>query len=124
MAERLTGAAITKYLGITPLINAGGPNTRHSGSRPRPEAIRAMEAMSEVFVQIDELLIAAGERIAELTGNEAATITSGASGGLVVQAAAAMAKDNHRWHAARTDHPAGTSVYVRSPLPGRGCQVC
>lgn len=51
-----------------------------------------MEAMSEVFVQIDELLIAAGERIAELTGNEAATITSGASGGLVVQAAAAMAK--------------------------------
>ena len=94
MAERLTGAAITKYLGITPLINAGGPNTRHSGSRPRPEAIRAMEAMREVFVQIDELLIAAGERIAELTGNEAATITSGASGGLVVQAAAAMAKDD------------------------------
>ena len=94
MAERLTGAAITKYLGITPLINAGGPNTRHSGSRPRPEAIRAMEAMSEVFVQIDELLIAAGECIAELTGNEAATITSGASGGLVVQAAAAMAKDD------------------------------
>jgi L-seryl-tRNA(Ser) seleniumtransferase len=53
-----------------------------------------MEAMSEVFVDMDELLLAAGERIAELTGNEAATITSGASGGLVVQAAAAMAKDD------------------------------
>ena len=93
-AGRITGIAIAESLGITPLINAGGPNTRHSGSRPRPEAIQAMEAMSEVFVQIDEMLIAAGERIAELTENEAATVTSGASGGLVVQAAAAMAKDD------------------------------
>jgi D-glucosaminate-6-phosphate ammonia-lyase len=92
--EQLTGLAITESLGITPLINAGGPNTKHSGSRPRLESIEAMEAMSEVFVNIDELLLAAGERIAELTGNEAATVTSGASGGLVVQAAAAMAKDD------------------------------
>ena len=90
----ITGLSIAEGLGILPLINAGGPNTKHSGSRPHPEAIRAMEAMSEVFVQMDELLIAAGERIAELTGNEAATVTSGASGGLVVQAAAAMAKDD------------------------------
>lgn len=92
--NELTGLAITESLGITPLINAGGPNTQHSGSRPRLESIEAMEAMSEVFVHIDELLLAAGERIAELTGNEAATVTSGASGGLVVQAAAAMAKDD------------------------------
>lgn len=92
--DELTGLSIVESLGIIPLINAGGPNTRHSGSRPRPEAIRAMEAMSEVFVEMDELLIAAGERIAELTGNEAATITSGASGGMVVQAAAAMARDD------------------------------
>ena len=92
--EQLTGLAITDSLGITPLINAGGPNTKHSGSRPRLESIEAMEAMSEVFIQMDELLLAAGERIAELTGNEAATVTSGASGGLVVQAAAAMAKDD------------------------------
>ena len=92
--KTLTGQSIVDGLGVTPLINAGGPNTKHSGSRPRPEAIEAMEAMSEVFVDMDELLLAAGERIAEITGNEAATITSGASGGLVVQAAAAMAKDD------------------------------
>jgi D-glucosaminate-6-phosphate ammonia-lyase len=90
----LSGSSISKSLGITPLINAGGPNTKHSGSRPRQEVLEAMEAMSEVFVDMDELLLAAGERIAELTGNEAATVTSGASGGLVVQAAAAMAKDD------------------------------
>ena len=94
LAGGLTGRSIIDSLGVVPLINAGGPNTKHSGSRPRPEAIEAMEAMSEVFVDMDELLLAAGERIAELTGNEAATITSGASGGLVVQAAAAMAKDD------------------------------
>ncbi|HIK90013.1 MAG TPA: aminotransferase class V-fold PLP-dependent enzyme [Dehalococcoidia bacterium] len=92
--QTLTGQSIVDDLGVTPLINAGGPNTKHSGSRPRLEAIEAMEAMSEVFVDMDELLLAAGERIAEITGNEAATITSGASGGLVVQAAAAMAKDD------------------------------
>jgi D-glucosaminate-6-phosphate ammonia-lyase len=48
--------------------------------------------MSEVFVNIDELLIAAGKEIAMLVGAEAATITSGASGSLVVQAAAAVSK--------------------------------
>ncbi len=90
----MSGQSIIDNLGITKLINAGGPNTKHSGSRPRPETIRAMKAMSEVFVDMEELLIAAGRRIADLTGNEAATITSGASGGLVVQAAAAMAKDD------------------------------
>ena len=92
--DRLTGRSILKELGVTPLINAGGPNTKHSGSRPRPEAIDAMNAMSEVFVDLEELLLAAGDEIAKLTGNEAATVTSGASGGLVVQAAAAMAKDD------------------------------
>ncbi|HCI86337.1 MAG TPA: L-seryl-tRNA selenium transferase, partial [Dehalococcoidia bacterium] len=94
MPDQLSGKSIIDDLGVTSLINAGGPNTKHSGSRPRTEVIEAMEAMSEVFVDIEELLIAAGKRVAELTGNEAATITSGASGGLVLQAAAAMAKDD------------------------------
>ena len=44
------------------------------------------------FVQMDEMLIAAGKEIARLIGVEAATVTSGASGGLFVQAAAAHCK--------------------------------
>lgn len=52
----------------------------------------AMQAMSETFVNIDELLIAAGKEIASIVGAEAATVTSGASGGLVIQAAAAVSK--------------------------------
>ena len=92
--NRSTGLSILEKLGVTPLINAGGPNTKHSGSRPRAESTEAMNAMSEVFVDLEELLIAAGNEIAQLTGNEAATVTSGASGGLVVQAGAALAKDD------------------------------
>lgn len=89
---RMTGSQIVQRLGVQPIINAGGPNTKHSGSRPRQEAMDAMQAMSEVFVNIDELLLAAGEEIASLVGAEAATVTSGASGGLVIQAAAAISK--------------------------------
>ena len=85
---------MVNQLGVTPIIAAGGPNTRHSGTRPRPEVLAAMEEMSEVFVQMDEWLLAAGAEIARLTGAEAATITSGAAGGLVVQAAAAIARDD------------------------------
>jgi L-seryl-tRNA(Ser) seleniumtransferase len=81
-------------LGVTPIIQAGGPNTKHSGSRPRPETLEAMAEASKLFVNMDELLLAAGKEIAELTGAEAATVTSGASGGLVVQAAAAIARDD------------------------------
>ena len=69
-SSKLSGNSIADRLGVTPLINAGGPNTKHSSSRPHPDAIETMEAMSEVFVDIDELLLAVGERIAELAGNE------------------------------------------------------
>jgi len=92
-SSKLKSPTITD-LGVTPIIQAGGPNTKHSGSRPRPETLAAMEEASKQFVNMDELLIAAGEELAKLVGSEAATITSGASGGLVVQAAAAIAKDD------------------------------
>ncbi len=85
-----SGRTIVERLGITPIINAGGPNTKHSGTRPRPECLAAMLAAADTFVQMDELLLAAGRAIAEAIGVEAATITSGASGGLVLQAAAAL----------------------------------
>lgn len=86
------GEGILAELGVTPVINAGGPNTMHSGSRPLPEVVSAMEAMAPVFVQMDEFLIAAGREIAGLIGAPAATVTSGASGGLVVQTAAAISR--------------------------------
>jgi L-seryl-tRNA(Ser) seleniumtransferase len=53
-----------------------------------------MEEASKNFFNIDEFIIEAGRLIAGMIGAEAATITSGASGGLVVQAAAAIARDD------------------------------
>ena len=88
------GEAILERLGIEPIIQAGGPNTKHSGSKPRPEAWAAMEFASQHFFQMDELLIAAGKEIARMIGVPAATITAGAGAGLVVQAAAAVARDD------------------------------
>lgn len=87
-------SSIIDRLGIRPLIAAGGPNTRHSGTKPRPEVLEAMIEMSETFVHMDELLIAAGQEIAGMIGVPAATVTSGAAGGLVLQSAAAIARDD------------------------------
>ena len=72
------GAAILERLGIEPIIQAGGPNTKHSGSSPRPESRAAMEFASQHFFQMDELLIAAGKDIARMIGVPAATVTAGA----------------------------------------------
>ena len=94
MMDYSSGEKILESLGVTPIINAAGPVTRFSGTRPRPEAMQAMMAMVDPFVELPELIDAAGKRIAEIIGVPAATVTSGASGGLTVQTAAAMAKDD------------------------------
>ena len=94
MTDYSSGEKILESLGVTPILNAGGPVTRFSGTRPRPEAMQAMMAMVDPFVELPEFIDAAGKRIAEIIGVPAATITSGASGGLTVQTAAAMAKDD------------------------------
>jgi len=86
--------SVLNRLDIEPVINAGGPNTKHSGSRPREVAMEAMQEATGSFYNIDEFLIEAGKEVANLIGAPAATITSGASGGLVVQAAAAIARDD------------------------------
>ncbi|MDA1258267.1 MAG: aminotransferase class V-fold PLP-dependent enzyme [Chloroflexi bacterium] len=85
-----SGGSVFRRMGLTPVINAGGTNTKHSGSRMRPEVIEAIRESSDVFLNIDELLVRAGEMIAEAIGVEAALVTSGAAGGLVLQAAAVM----------------------------------
>lgn len=85
-----TGVSVFQRMGLTPVINAGGTNTKHSGSRMRPEVIQAIEESSSVFLNIDELLMRAGEMIAQTIGVEAAFVTSGAAGGLVLQSAAVL----------------------------------
>ncbi|NPV06826.1 MAG: aminotransferase class V-fold PLP-dependent enzyme [Anaerolineae bacterium] len=78
-------------LGIVPLINAAGTLTRLSGSLMPPEVVEAMAAAARSFVDMDELHLAAGRRIAELIGVEAAHVCNGAAAGIALMAAACMA---------------------------------
>ena len=88
------GEAAYRRLGVTPIINASGSVTRLGGSRTRPEVLEQMAGTARVMVNIDELNEKAGEEIARLTGAEAGLVTSGAAGGLLLQAAACIAGDD------------------------------
>ncbi len=74
------------------IINAAGPVTRLGGHRMAPEVVEAMAAAAQVHYAIDELQAWAGERIAAATGAEAGWVTCGASAGLLLAAAACIAR--------------------------------
>ena len=86
--------AVYAGLGVKPIINAAGPVTRLGGTRTRPEVMEVMSEASRVMVDVLELNQRAGEVIARITGAEGGFVTSGAAGGLVLQAAACIAGDN------------------------------
>ena len=82
---------VYERLGVRPVINARGMNTMAGGSlMPRP-VLEAMAEAATAFVDLAELNARAGERIAALIGVEAAHVTSGAAGGLLLAAAACLA---------------------------------
>ncbi|MBN1643153.1 MAG: aminotransferase class V-fold PLP-dependent enzyme [Anaerolineae bacterium] len=81
---------IYRELGLEPIINASGTITALGGSLMPAEVIEAMVAGSHAFVDMHELHRAAGKRIAELIGVEAAHICAGASAGIALMAAACM----------------------------------
>ena len=80
----------TRLLGVKAHLPAHGHATALGGSRMPAEVIEAMQEANDYFVLIDELMVAAGKRAAEVVKAEAATITSGASGGLLLGAAACL----------------------------------
>ena len=77
-------------LGVTPVINASATLTRLGGSRMPKPVMDAMAAGTEAFVDLVELQRRAGERIAQLTGNEACYICSGAAAGIAIAVAACI----------------------------------
>ncbi len=78
-------------LGVKKVINAWGTITAIGGSLMPPEAYQAMAEAGHSFVFLDELHRKAGQYIASLVGVEAAYISSGAAGGMVLAAAACLA---------------------------------
>ncbi|GAA1970728.1 aminotransferase class V-fold PLP-dependent enzyme [Amycolatopsis minnesotensis] len=86
---------MTSYraLGIRPVVNAAATLTRLGGSRLAAPAVEAMACGASEFVDLLELRDRIGDRIAELTGNAAAFVTSGASAGITLSVAGCLADD-------------------------------
>ena len=99
-------------LGIEPVINAAATLTRLGGSRMPPPVVAAMAGAAEAFVDLPELQRRVGRRIAELTGNEAAYVTSGAAAGIVVAVAACVAGTDPELVAAFPCLPGATQAEV------------
>jgi L-seryl-tRNA(Ser) seleniumtransferase len=84
-------ADVYRAIGVRPAINATGTWTAGGGTKLRPEAMEAMNKAAVVPVGIHELNRQAGKVLAEIIGAEAAFVSKGAAGGLVLQAAACIA---------------------------------
>jgi len=76
------------------IINAAGYLTRLGNSIMDPPVLRAMEAASRSFVELDKAQLAASGVIAAVTGAEAGYVVGGAAAGLALAAAACIAGDD------------------------------
>ena len=92
MAER-TESNANPYLalGVRPFINCCSVRTMHGGSLMLPQVRAAMDAASHQFVNLDELMEAAGQRLAELTGAEWGIVTCGSAAAVALASAACIA---------------------------------
>src|ERR687884_549716 len=78
-------------LGVRPFINCCSVRTMHGGSLMLPQVRAAVDAASRQFVNLDELMDAAGKRIAELTGAEWGIVTCGSAAAVALGTAACVA---------------------------------
>ncbi len=78
-------------IGVRPFINCCSVRTMHGGSLMLPEVRAAMAAASRRYVNLDELMEAAGRRIAELTGADWGIVTCGSAAALALATAACVA---------------------------------
>lgn len=71
-------------LGVTKRINAAACYTALGGSIMSEEVLDAMRQAAGSFISLHELQMKAGEKIAKLTKNEGAFVTTGAAAGIVL----------------------------------------
>jgi L-seryl-tRNA(Ser) seleniumtransferase len=78
-------------LGVRPFINCCSVRTMHGGSLMLPQVREAIDMASRQFVNLDELMAAASQRIAELTGAESGIVTCGSAAAVALGTAACVA---------------------------------
>lgn len=81
---------VYEALGVRRVINATGTVTFLGGSLMPPEVVAAWVEASKHFVNLYELQDKVGERIAKLIGVEAALVTTGAAGAILLGTAAVV----------------------------------
>src|SRR5213593_1041293 len=89
-AQNAARPSVYQSLGVRHIINATGTVTVLGGSVMPPEVVAAWVEASRHFVNLLELQDRVGERIAKLIGVEAAMVTTGAAGALLLGTAAAV----------------------------------
>src|SRR5437762_7611982 len=83
-------SSVYESLGVKRVINAAGTFTALGGSVMPPEVVAAWADAAKYFVDLLDLQEKVGERIAKLIGVEAAMVTTGAAGALLLGTAAAV----------------------------------
>jgi L-seryl-tRNA(Ser) seleniumtransferase len=81
---------VYEALGVKPVINAAGTFTNLGGSLVPPEVAAAWVDASKHFVNLLDLQDKVGDKIAKLAGVEAAHVTTGAAGAILLGTAAAV----------------------------------
>jgi len=101
---RVTGFGSTgnvfAELGVTPVINAAGTYTVLGGSLMAPEVMEVMRLGNDGFVDINELEVAAGKKMAELCrmpSGYTGLVTGGAAAALLVGYSAILTGDNPQY---------------------------
>ena len=90
LAGRLKDNIYTRLLGVKPHLAAHEHITRLGGNRVSPAVLAAMNQANDFFVDMHELNLAAGKRIAQWMGAEDAIVTAGGFSAMVLAAAACL----------------------------------
>lgn len=92
------GKGIYESYGVRPLINCRGTLTIIGGSMELPEVRAAKDLANQQYTQLDELMDAAGKRLAELTGAEWGMVSAGCAAAMSHATAACVAGGNPDLH--------------------------
>jgi uncharacterized pyridoxal phosphate-dependent enzyme len=92
------GASLYRALGVRPLINGRGTLTMLGGSIELPEVREAKSLANQHHVHLEELMDAAGRRLAALTGAEWGMVSSGCAAAMTLATAACVAGGNPDLH--------------------------
>ncbi len=82
--------SVYEEIGMRKVLNASGSMTYLGGSLIAPEVLEKMNEAARSFVVMEELLEWACNEVARLTGTEAALVTTGTAGGILLATAAVL----------------------------------